>query len=871
MTINIISNASQVTGNLATVVKRNGVPGFITNYAPGGLVPFEIVFTNTSPFPLQNVVITDVFPNNYIGNHAYSTSNVTTQTQVGTPIALEFLQNNQWNPITLTTSPNASNASGFRYTMPAGYSLMPGESINIIILGNTLTGAFNDTILNTATATYAPIIPTCKNPNGDVVVVPGENGGFSQSGSATFVTDGNDPKIRIGKLVCEKLCFNVGDEVRFQLHVINLGSAPINGNGLRITDMLPANLTFIGGSEAFYMFPYSTSGAHPSFVDCENDTRYRNFLINNPSVITSQNTHGANSLSWHIAAGQLTINPNPPSFIQPNYTQFSDRIIITFSCRVNNIPIPNNRGFNNNLTTDRNDIVANIHSSAYYNICPKDELTAQKLVSVDGTHFTNQVNAPAGTNVKYQIRLTNSGNMPLHQIRIVDDMPHQGDRFLGSVNGISCSSRNSQFEIGANHTNLLVQGNISFFNQHIPCISALFNYSAINASSNQVTCCGSTRPTTPLQTPTSQGFYIDLGNQILLPGDTFIYEFDGTLPPGLNDGLTSCNSFSFRASRVNSNVVLELGESNTACVTIENPVQSSCQQCESISVLAVHGRLTPQQTRGGVAYQLLQNRLRILAPQTNFNQIRVNVVSYSFESNFDECLICDKNAFNNVGINGDVFQQTSPFVMVDGQPTAPFSNTNHLNLNVGEVNWRSSQTFDFSTPVDLPIQLFLPNFSKIDCCKVKAKVCLRITFLNENCEVCERIVCFDSDVIDEEVSNCECQKSDSFEVSYDKKQKLDPRKFPSKLGCGRDTAMPTGMQVVMTNSNACAGDENCKARYEWQLVETQTQTTISSGNGSAVNFTVPRVGTTYILYIKTFCGNQVCENPCKILIKPIKY
>lgn len=867
LTINMLPPLQAASGASASIVKRTGAPGFTPDFNPGGVVAFEITFTNTGNTPLRDIVITDVFPSNFTGTHAAFQGTVTAATQVGNPFTLSALLNNQWQTITNNVYPNAANSGGFRLTVNPSHTLFPNESIRFWVYGTTDPNGYDETISNRAVANYLPVYPNCP-PNGSGGNGEPGPGVVSIADSNAFSTARRAPRIKIGKLVCPKPCFNVGDEIQFQLHMINEGNAPLDAQGIRITDILPPNLTLIGGSERYYLFPYSTPTDHPSFIDCARDTQYRRYEVINPGFIASLNNHGATTLSWQIAPNQLIPNPNRPSPIPPTYTRHSDRIVITFICRVNNIALPGNSAQNYQVSTNRDSIVADINTRySVYFMCPKDEITAEKLVSTDGAVFTHQVNAPAGSTVRYQIRLTNTGNMPLTQIRIADDMPHVGDQRLGFYNGQSCSPRNSQFEISATHNSTLNSGSISYFAQHHPCVSALFNYS----SGSAVTCCGNTQPTAISQNPSSQGFYIDLGGLVLQPGDVWTYEFDGTLPRNLNNGMTSCNSFSYRAIRANSSIVLEFGESNTACVTIQQEsIPSGCDLCKDVVVTPINGRLTPQQTRTGISYQLLQNRIRIVAPNTRFNQIRVNVISYEFESNYDECLIADAYAFNNVGVNGQEFQQVSPFVYVDGQATAPHDNTQHINLNTSEVIWKAPRSFDLSNAVDLPLQFFLPNFSKLECCKVRAKICVRVTFINDECEICERVICFSTDKIDEEEAVCNCSKEGDFNISYDTKKKANLKKYPSTVACETQVKIPAGIPVTMHNNVACEGDENCRPRYEWKLVQASNGSVITQGNGYAINYTLPMIGETYLLYIQTYCGNQTCERACKISIKASK-
>lgn len=861
-----INQSALTNGGMGTVVKTLGAPGSTINYNPGGNIAFEIVFTNTGTVPLRNIEITDIFPTGITGTQAGFQGRATAATQVGNPLTLSANVNNQWQTISNFAT---ITASGFRLTLNPNHTLLPFESIRFWVYGTTDANAYDATIMNNAQANYVPVYPNCingGNQNGS-----GDNGpgtpALSASDTGTVRLNGREPRIRIAKLVCQKPCYQVGEEIQFQLHVINEGNANLDPAGINITDILPPNLTFIGGSERYYLFPFNMTQPHPSFVDCNGNNQYSNYELINPRDISSNNRNGATTLQWNIT-NPLTPNPSLPNPVPVTYTLVSNRIIITFRCRVTNTVLPNNVGHNNQVSTNRDSIVAGINTMyAIYYMCQKDELTAEKLVSVDGNVFTNQVSAPAGATVRYQIRLTNTGNMPLTQIRIADDMPHIGDRRLGFFNGQTCIPRNSQFEIRAVHTQPLMVGTMSYFANHNPCVSSLFTYTGASVPP----CCGITQPTTTVASPTTQGFFIDLGGMVLLPGDVWTYEFDGVLPAGLNNGATACNSISFRASRANSAIVLEFGETNTACVTIENrPNSTGCEPCKNIEVTPINGRLTPQRSADGIAYQLLQNNIRVAAPGSNFNRIRINVISYQFETEFNECLIADAYAFNDVGVNGDIFQQVKPSVMIQGQPTSPYNNAQFVNQQTSEVTWHHNQPFDLSNATNIPVSFYLPMFSQLPCCKVKANICVRITFLNDECEVCERIVCFTTDRIDEDQVKCNCTRENIFDMKYEVKRKTNIKRFPTRVSCLSEVKLPAGLPISMSHTNLCNGDATCEANFEWKLIATSTGMVVNSGRGNSINYTLPTVGETYTLLINSYCGTTACESECKINIKAVR-
>jgi hypothetical protein len=62
--------------------------------------------------------------------------------------------------------------------------------------------------------------------------------------------------------------------------------------------------------------------------------------------------------------------------------------------------------------------------------------------------------------------------------------------------------------------------------------------------------------------------------------------------------------------------------------------------------------------------------------------------------------------------------------------------------NPREVVWNNGNIFMLPNNSPMGINLILPPPSIIDCCDLKGKICIKLTFRNDQCKECEVIVCF---------------------------------------------------------------------------------------------------------------------------------
>ncbi len=126
------------------------------------------------------------------------------------------------------------------------------------------------------------------------------------------------------------------------------------------------------------------------------------------------------------------------------------------------------------------------------------------------------------------------------------------------------------------------------------------------------------------------------------------------------------------------------------------------------------------------------------------SEVRAEVLSYDLSSNFsNECLACKSFPYLWASVNSVSNIGTVPGQINLYGGTASLFNPSGAAVyqNPREVVWNNGSAFSVTAPVTM--KFFLPPPSVIDCCEMKAKVCVRFTFRDLNCNECEVISCFE--------------------------------------------------------------------------------------------------------------------------------
>lgn len=134
----------------------------------------------------------------------------------------------------------------------------------------------------------------------------------------------------------------------------------------------------------------------------------------------------------------------------------------------------------------------------------------------------------------------------------------------------------------------------------------------------------------------------------------------------------------------------------------------------------------------------------ITGPAGNiFTEVRAEVMSYNISSNFNnECLNCKTYPYTWASIYqaGNIGAVTPQITMYNSFAASFNPAGNGIYQNPREVSWTSGTPFVL--PANINLQFLLPSASIIDCCELTAKICVKFTFRNTDCQECEVINCF---------------------------------------------------------------------------------------------------------------------------------
>lgn len=120
-------------------------------------------------------------------------------------------------------------------------------------------------------------------------------------------------------------------------------------------------------------------------------------------------------------------------------------------------------------------------------------------------------------------------------------------------------------------------------------------------------------------------------------------------------------------------------------------------------------------------------------------EIKVNVESFELLSEYKDCLKCDNRpvtlgslfGIRNIGTGSNVLTLTNQ----------PYGNGNNVFSNNNELIWKNVNGVQLTTTDKLSVIYILPSKNDIPCCNTKAKVCIRISWRDINCNYCETFTC----------------------------------------------------------------------------------------------------------------------------------
>lgn len=207
-----------------------------------------------------------------------------------------------------------------------------------------------------------------------------------------------------------------------------------------------------------------------------------------------------------------------------------------------------------------------------------------------------------------------------------------------------------------------------------------------------------------------------------------------------------------------------------------------------------------------------------------------------------------------------------------GTLTTSTTNLNNLILNAGDngtssLSWLLGNPSIINSAVNLDI--LYPDVLNLECCDVEFYFCLKVKVKDVNCNVCEKIICFNNG---NDPTNCECGKWLNNTVSVKpiiKKIPQDPKlkinvqtNLGQNIDCGGKITLKPTMNYSFTAPDYTCNPSSCNVNYTWEIIGKSG--IIKAGTGKTVNYSFSNYGT-YQVAFTPICGGKECE-PCIITV-----
>ena len=341
-----------------------------------------------------------------------------------------------------------------------------------------------------------------------------------------------------------------------------------------------------------------------------------------------------------------------------------------------------------------------------FNVCAFAAIGVDKKVKGNlDAGFANSGTGNPNTAVDYEITVRNTGTIAVDNLVVIDRIPASGNlTILGSP--------------------LSAPVNCQFNMQMLPA-PANINYAALYASVLNV-CTG--WPATGI--PCNTGAWSAAGTSAikftfnptftLAPGASYTYTFQSKIPAATPGGLTTCNTVGFIAKSTTGGYTINPVESNPVCVevvSIEVPPGGCCKDL-----------LKKITTTQNVNNDILTVNATLTAGPTKLKKVTVSLVSFEVKHPKD-CDVCVKDPKHF----GNITKPTGALLFNTVPTGVPFT---HL------IEWKDSLGYSFANGVPLNFTIPLPPRSAIACCCDTIDYCLRYTFTDTACVMCDTTICY---------------------------------------------------------------------------------------------------------------------------------
>lgn len=201
-------------------------------------------------------------------------------------------------------------------------------------------------------------------------------------------------------------------------------------------------------------------------------------------------------------------------------------------------------------------------------------------------------------------------------------------------------------------------------------------------------------------------------------------------------GIPKLGSFSLTPKVIGSSSEgVTVGINNDYKINCPPPDPKCCNNTFSVVSATV---IPPSYPYNGGTYSIEDFNVNV-PNNIPLTEIKVNVESFEILSAFKDCIKCDNKPVTLGSLFGISKIGTAPNVLT--LTTQPYGTGNNVNINNNELIWSNLNGVTLSTTDKISVVYLLPSSNDIPCCATKAKVCIRISWRDTNCNYCEAFTC----------------------------------------------------------------------------------------------------------------------------------
>ncbi len=341
------------------------------------------------------------------------------------------------------------------------------------------------------------------------------------------------------------------------------------------------------------------------------------------------------------------------------------------------------------------------------NICAFAAIGIDKKVkgNLNGS-FANSGTGNPNTAVDYEITVRNTGTVAVNNLVVIDRIPAIGNlTILGSPASVAVPS-------AFNMQMLAAPININYTAQYTttPNICTLWPATGVPCNSGVWTAAVSNGGVKFAFNPT----------YTLAPGASYTFTFQTKIPAATGNGLIDCNTAGFIAKSAVPGYTINPVETNPVCIEVIVPEVQPGGCCKDL--------LKKIKTTQSVSNDILTINALLTAGPVKLKKVTVSLVNFEVKHPKD-CDICVKDPKHF----GNITNPTGGLVFNPVPASVPFT---HL------IEWKDSLGYNFSNGVPLNFTIPLPPRSPIACCCDTIEYCLRYTFTDTACVMCDTTICY---------------------------------------------------------------------------------------------------------------------------------